>query len=305
VPWLSVSVTAGERITWYEDSLSEDGSGFGGGSLTRTFPTADARIVGPSFSRVFDKSLGSFAKFKHIFEPQWAYFYVGEFDEQARVPTFDEVDGLRSSNVWGYALVNRLLAKPKDEDSLGGTREILSFEISQGFSLDDQQPLQTSRDGTMTSQEGPLGFSLRFNPSLVVSLEARAQYSTLFSNLSSTSLSTNFAAGRHNFGLSWYTRYNPELGEETSDQIRVGAKLELLPERLTYGVQVSYDVLADFVQSTYHALIFNGQCWGLRLEYAQLNSRFGQDNYDFRFALSLKNVGTFLDLTGGSRGGQF
>ncbi len=305
VPWLSVSVTAGERITWYEDSLSEDGSDFGGGSLTRTFPTADARIVGPSFSRVFDKSLGSFAKFKHIFEPQWAYFYVGEFDDQARVPTFDEVDALRSTNVWGYALVNRLLAKPKDEDALGGPREILSFEISQGFSLDDLQPLQSSRDGTITSQEGPLGFALRFNPSVKVSLEARAQYSTLFSNLDSTSLSTNFSSARHSFGLSWYTRYNSEIGEETSDQIRVGGNLQLLPDRLTYGVQVSYDVLADFVQSTYHALIFNGQCWGLRLEYAQLNSQFGEDNYDFRFALSLKNVGTFLDLTGGSRGGQF
>ena len=32
----------------------------------------------------------------------------------------------------------------------------------------------------------------------------------------------------------------------------------------------------------------------------------GRDNdYDVRFALSLKNVGTFLELTGGTRGGQF
>ncbi len=64
-------------------------------------------------------------------------------------------------------------------------------------------------------------------------------------------------------------------------------------------------MLADFVQSTRHALIFNGQCWGLRLEYAELNRLAGTDDYDVRFALSLKNVGTFLDLTGGSRGGQF
>ena len=305
LPWLSVSVTGGERFTWYEDSLNADGTDFGGGSLTRSFPTADARIVGPSFSRVFDKSLGSFAKFKHIFEPQWAYFYVGDFEQQDRVPLFDEVDVLRSTNVWGYALVNRVLAKPKDEEARGGPREILSFEINQGFSLDELQPLQSSRDGTVTSQEGPISFSLRFNPSLLVSLEARAQYNTLFSNLDSTSLSTGFAVGRQGFGLAWYTRYDAETGEESSDQIRLGASLELLPQRLTYGVQVSYDVLADFVQSTRHALMFNGQCWGLRLEYAQLNSQFRADNYDFRFALSLKNVGTFLDLTGGSRGGQF
>ncbi|MFQ5349262.1 MAG: LPS assembly protein LptD [Thermoanaerobaculia bacterium] len=304
LPWLSVSVTGGERVTAYEDSLTEDGT-FGGGSLTRSFPTANARIVGPSFSRVFDKGIGKFAKFKHIFEPQWAYIYVGEFEEQSRVPRFDEVDVLRSTQVWGYSLINRVLAKPEDEDKFGGPREILSLAINQGFSLDDTQPLQSSRDGTVTSQEGPIGAELRFNPSRTVSLEARANYSTLFSNLLSTSLSTSFGIGRHGFGLSWFTRYDAESGEETSDQARLSASIEILPRRLTYGTQVSYDIFLDVVQSSRHALIFNGQCWGFRLEYAELN-RFNQANdYDIRLALSLKNVGTFLDLTGGSRGGQF
>ena len=305
VPWLSVSVTAGEAITWYEDSLTEDGSAYGGGSLTRTFPSASARIVGPSFSRIFDKGIGRFAKFKHIVEPQWGYLYVGEFEEQGRIPRFDEVDVLRSTNVWGYSLVNRVLAKPKDEETDGGPREILSFDVSQGFSLDDEQPLQGSRDGTLTSQEGPLRGQLRFNPSRYVSLEARADYSTLFSNLGSTSLSTTFGIGRHGFGLSWYTRYDVESGEETSNQARLSANVEILPQRLTYGAQVSYDIFLDIVQSTRHALIFNGQCWGLRLEYSELNRLSSANDYDFRFALSLKNVGTFLDLTGGSRGGQF
>jgi LPS-assembly protein len=304
VPWLSVSVTAGERVTWYEDTLTEDGT-FGGGGLTRSFPTADARIVGPSFSRVYEKGLGKFAKFKHIFEPQWAYIYVGEYEQQNRIPRFDEVDVLRSTNVWGYSLVNRVLAKPKDEDKDGGPREILSLSVGQGFSLDDLQPLQRSRDGTVTSQEGPIGADLRFNPSRYVSLEARADYSTLFSNLSSTSLSTTFGVGRHGFGLSWYTRYDAESGDETSDQARVTANVEILPERLIYGVQMSYDIFLDVVQSTRHALIFNGQCWGLRLEYSELNRLTTANDYDIRFALSLKNVGTFLDLTGGSRGGQF
>lgn len=70
LPWLSVSVTGGERITMYGDSLNEDGTAFGGGSRTRTVPTGDMRIVGPSFSRIFEKGIGRFAKFKHIFEPQ-------------------------------------------------------------------------------------------------------------------------------------------------------------------------------------------------------------------------------------------
>ncbi len=305
LPWLSVSVTGGERITWYEDSLSEDRTAFGGGSRTRTFPTANARIVGPSLSRVFEKGIGKFAKFKHIFEPQWAYVYVGEYEEQSRIPRFDEVDVLRSTNVWGYSLINRVLAKPKDPEKHGDAREILSLAISQGFSLDDQQPLQRSRDGTVTSQEGPIGAELRFNPSRTMSLEARASYSTLFSNLASTSLSTTFGVGRHGFGLSWYTRYDVETGDETSDQMRLSANFEILPQRLTFGSQVSYDVFLDLIQWTRHALIWNGQCWGLRLEYSELNRLNRANDYDIRIALSLKNIGTFLDLTGGTRGGQF
>ena len=304
LPWLSVSVTGGERITWYDETLNEDGT-FGGGSRTRTFPTANARIVGPSFSKVFDKGLGKFAKFKHIFEPQWAYIYVGEYEEQSRIPRFDEVDVLSSTNVWGYSLVNRVLAKPKDPEKDGDSREILSLAINQGFSLDDARPLQISRDGTLRSQEGPISAELRYNPSRTVSLEARANYSTLFSNLGSTSLSTTFGIGRHGFGVSWYTRYDAESGGETSNQARVSANLEILPGRLTYGTQVSYDIFRSFLQSTRHSLIFNGQCWGLRLEYSEFNRLSGLDNYDVRIALSLKNVGTFLDLTGGTRGGQF
>ncbi len=51
-------------------------------------------------------------------------------------------------------------------------------------------------------------------------------------------------------------------------------------------------------------LNYNSQCWGFRLDYARFRSLIRED-YDIRFALTLKNIGTFLDLTGGSRGGQF
>jgi len=191
-----------------------------------------------------------------------------------------------------------VLAKPKDEELDGGPREILSFAVSQGFSLDKTEPLQRSSDGLLTSQEGPISAELRFNPSRNVSLEARADYATLFSNLASTSLSTTFGIGRHGFGLSWYTRYNAETGEESSDQARVAANFDILPQRLSYGTQVNYDIFRDLVQSTHHSLVFNGQCWGLRVQYSELN-RVGRENdYDI-------HVGTFLDLTGGTRGGQF
>jgi hypothetical protein len=52
-PWLSLSVSAGERLTWYGDTLNSTANGFTGEALTRTLPVASAQIVGPSFSRTF------------------------------------------------------------------------------------------------------------------------------------------------------------------------------------------------------------------------------------------------------------
>lgn len=69
-PWLSVSLSAGGRATWYGNSIysSEElnrlpeeerdrilaTSRFKDETLTRAVPVANAEIVGPSFSRIFD-----------------------------------------------------------------------------------------------------------------------------------------------------------------------------------------------------------------------------------------------------------
>ena len=151
-PWLSLSVSAGERFTWYGDSLDATGRAFGGESLTRSLPSASASIVGPSFSKIFDVKSKRFEKIKHVIEPRFTYNYLGDFDDDALVPLFDEVDTSRSNNVGRAALSNRLLAKPSGGES---AREILLFEVARRFSFDDTRPLQQSIDRRTVSQEGP------------------------------------------------------------------------------------------------------------------------------------------------------
>ncbi len=299
LPWLSVSLTAGERVTYYSDSITADGSGFSGESLTRTFTSASANIVGPSFSRVFDKKIGKFARFKHIFEPRWGYSFVDEFDDQALVLLFDEVDRVQSTNIFGYAFVNRLLAKPKDEEKHGGAREIISFEISQAFRLDGL-PLQRSGDRQTT--RGPLSARLRFNPGPSVSLESRVSFNTLFGRLNSTSLSGGAKFGRQGVGATWFTRFNPETGDTRGNQVRLFTGLELWPGRLRIDSQVNYDFQTQLLQSHRHTIQFFAQCYGLRFEVREFRVSDRRDR-DFRFALTLKNIGTFLDLTGGTRTG--
>ena len=296
--WLSAKLDVGGRVTHYTDSLTEDRSGFSGESLTRVFPTASLEVVGPSFSRIFDKEIGRFAKFKHIIEPRLDYTFVDTFDDQDRISLFDEVDNLRPANGFLFSFTNRLLAKPKDE-SQGGAFEIASFTLAQGYSFDDDQPGQRSRtDTALSTQESPIFASLRINPSQETSVEADVTYNTLFDQVESLSFSGGSRLGRHSLGLTLFTRWNAESGDKTSDQARLFTSLALVPEKLTLDAQLSYDLrLSELLQQRYF-FTWRSQCYGIQLELRE--STFGDvTERDYRFSLTLKNVGTFLDLTGG------
>jgi len=318
-PWLSLSLSGGGRATWYSDSIFSDAdiaglppdeqeraltqSRFRGEPLTRAVPFAGAEIVGPSVSRTYDARVGPFARFKHVVEPRVTLSWLGDFDETDRVPNFDEIDnlrrttggfGLRSTQSGRWALVNRLLAKPAAEDG-GSAREILSFEVAQEVSLDDEQPLQVSSAG-VAAREGPISTLLRFSPSLDTSFKAEVDYSGFFSNLVRTSLSGNHRFGRGNAAATWFTRYDSETGEALSDQVRFYGGLDVVRDRLRFETQVNYDLeLALFQQQSY-VVHWRSQCYALRLEMRDFRAGNRRDT-EYFFSFSLKNVGTFVPLT--------
>jgi LPS-assembly protein len=322
-PWLNLSVTAAGRATWWSDSAApeseeepppgEEESPFAGEELTRTFGSATAQIVGPSFSKVFHKGVGTFGKFKHVIEPRWAYNFASEFDEQDRVLQFDEVDGSAPRELATFAFVNRLLAKPADEDSLYGAREIMSFELAQAYSLREDQPLQracvdSDGDGNCTEaevielQEGPIIGRFRFNPSLYTSLDVNGSYNTLFSNLTSLSLSARTRIGEDtSFGLSWFNSFDGESGDTVGSQIRFSSLFNLFDNKVLLGASASYDVELDLLQQHSYVLQYTSQCWALRLEATRYESLTRGVDQDIRLALSLNHIGTFLDLNSSTR----
>jgi LPS-assembly protein len=323
-PWMSLAVSGGGRATWWGDSFSTrevnpetqiveqrcgdrtvDGTQiYCGDTLTRVYPTAGVDIVGPSFSRIFEKGGRTFSKFKHIIEPRWSYGYLGAFDEQEQVPQFDEIDQLISSNLASVSIVNRLLAKPADSTK-GGAFEILAFEVGQNYSFETEQPLQRSRDGLRTSQSSPLFSKLRFNPSRAFSLQVQANYNTLFSGLDSTSISGTAKLPRVDLGLTWFTRYaaesfdDPARSDTLSDQVRLSFGVDLLPTRLRLDGQVNFDVESGEIQQQRYFLNYSSQCWSVRVEGREYTRGLLVDR-DYRLALTLKNVGSFLDISGGS-----
>ncbi len=302
-PWLSLALNGGVRYTWYSDSLylgSETvgtTSDFRGESLTRVAPFASAEIIGPSVSRIYESESAKTSKLKHIIEPRVTYSFGDTFDDLARIPSFDEVDRNQAGNTTRYSLVNRLLAKPRDE-SRGGAREILSLTLFQDYSFDLDQPLQSSADRQTTSASGPLSLLFLYNPSLQTNLRVDADYDTLFGGLSSSAISGRVAfRERDHLGLRWTTRRSVERDQTTSHQVRLSSAIGI-GQRWTVSGEVNYDVERSVTQLQRYFLDFKGKCFGLTFEFGDYETGLRKDQ-QVRFLLTLKNVGTFLDINGG------
>ncbi|MFP3941399.1 MAG: LPS-assembly protein LptD [Gemmatimonadota bacterium] len=309
-PWLSLSLRGGYRLTWWGDSLETDptevqetGDAFTGESVTRSLPTWGADLIGPSFARVFDAEIGPFARFMHVIEPRVSYSFVDGFDRTREVPSFDSVDRLFSGNVARVSLSQRLKAKPPEEEG-GSAREILTFELAQDYSFDSKEPLQRGaavlgdpEAETLESQRGPLEATLRFAPSDTTSLRAEWRYSTLFDQLTSSSIAAEHRFGPHDASVRYTTRFRAQDGETLSDQIRLGTGVSVLPGRLAVRAAIDYDLERSELQEQRYFVDWTSQCYSVRFEFRDFQVGNIQDT-DYRLAFTLKNVGTFLDLTG-------
>src|SRR6185369_8149501 len=306
---------------WYGDSLqtttTEAGTStsFRGQAVSRALPYGSAEIVGPSFSRIFDLNLGGFGKFKHVIEPRFTYTYQGIYEKQQDIPQFDEVDAQFASNVGRVALDSRILGKPKDEKQ--SAREVMHIELARSYSFDKTQPLlgvasvgdvnggvvNPGTTGTLSSQAGPLEGLIRFNPSDRTNVKLEASYDTLYKRVSSTGLSGNYGLPSANFvGLTWFTRYQTDTGDTLGNQIRLNGGFALIPRKLRLEGQVNYDIQNHLLQQQRYLLTWTSQCYGVILELRDFRTATGaagatQSDKEIRFSLSLKNVGTFLDLT--------
>ena len=142
----------------------------------------------------------------------------------------------------------------------------------------------------------------RYNPTALVSLESGASFNTLFNNLNSFSTSGGLRLGPHAVGLTWSTRFNPQTGDTTGNQMRLFTGVEVWPTHFRIDAQLNYDFNTSLLQSQRYVFQYFSQCWGARFEAREFKT-IDRTDRDFRIALSLKNIGTFLDLTGGTRNG--
>ena len=296
IPWLSAQADAGARVTWWGDSLDPaNPAAFSGQSFTRQMAQFGLEVTGPSFSRIFDTTLGPFTKLKHVIEPRFDYQYMTDPADLAKVPLFDEIDTVSPSHQLRYSLIQRLLAKGKQ----GGSREIASLEIGRTyyFRLPDYG---ASAPLPGVSAHSPVDVILRVNPVPSLMLDARTTWDAAANQITQSSLSANISAKDRTLSLSYFSSHPTTCVETpdypcTSTQIRVFGGTPIIPKRLRLDVQWNYDLSLSKPLEFRGLLTVEANCFKVLFEYRDL--RLGSvPSRDIRIGLNLKNIGSFLDF---------
>jgi LPS-assembly protein len=291
IPWLSVQTDLGGRLTSYGKSLSTDGQSLDDSRYTRRYFHAHIEATGPSFSRVFESGFGPFLKLKHVIEPRFDYDYLPAPEDLSRTPLFDEVDTIFGVHTLRYALVQRLLGKEK----AGNSREIASLEISRVYSFKlpgEGTPLGVN---PLLSKNSPIDATLRVNTGPNFNFDARSTYDSQASQITSASITANVTTPSRSLSLSLFD--NRPVGAESSAQLRFGGGTVLVPKLLRLDFQGNYDLSLGKMLESRTLLTIEGSCFKILTEYRDL--RIGAvPSRDFRIALNLKNIGSFLDFTG-------
>ncbi|HEY0141113.1 MAG TPA: LPS assembly protein LptD [Thermoanaerobaculia bacterium] len=308
--WFSVKPEISARQTWYSQSLDdtttpdvkEDDS------ISRFYAQGQVEVVGPSFSRVFNRTIGNFLRFKHVIEPRFRYVYTSDVDNQNRIVRFDTVDSpylpiVRDSVE--YSLTQRILGKEAGEN--GNSREVLSFSLRQSVALSDPFP----RAGGSPSLAGehkftPLFATLRVNPYQSMTVDATATFGNVSHQLDQVSLSANLVGTGANadkyLGLTYFASLlQPGQSEESdSSQVRVRAGSSLVKDRIRTDIELNFDAERGTFLEQRYVTGWTGSCYGIALGFRRYNvfvpggtgGIIEKPIGSFDIAITLKNVGT-------------
>ena len=311
--WLSIRPQISVRDTWYSASLDPTALQTGqqvavDDKLSRQYAQGQVDVVGPSFSKIFNKEFGGFTRFKHVIEPRIRYIYTSNVADQERVIRFDTVDSpflpiVRDSVE--YSLTQRIIGREKGAGT--SSREVLSFSLRQSASL--SKPFTTATGGnlpgtTLTpgqdSKFTPLVASLHANPYQSITLDANASYGNVSHQIEQTSLSANLlgtgARADKYLSFTWFSTFKtPQSTVDTSaSQVRFNAGSSLLKDRIRADVQLNFDAkLGTFLEQRY-LVGANASCYGVSFELRRylVYLPTPTPKLSYGIAVTLKNVGT-------------
>ena len=303
IPWLSATVSAGGRFTYYTKSSDLLQTELLDESTKREYGEVGLSLVGPSFSRIYDASIGPYDKFKHVIEPRVDYNYVSDVSNPQAIPAFDEVDTALGQNQVHYAIVNRLLGR-RAGGSVGSAEEIASLEIGQTYAFSLPQVPTSASPGLIQLQKlGPVEGILRVQQGGMLQLDGRIAYDTFADQITSTSVTAGVNWQSNYANLSWFgsrpvltTPLPPGSTSPNSDQLRFAAGVDL-GSLFRLDTTISYDATQNLVLEDRTLLTYKGSCFTIFVEYRELRVP-PAPRHDVRLVVNLKGIGTLLDVNG-------
>lgn len=315
-PWLDVNPSLSLRETYYSQRADPtDPRGVADEGLNRLTGTAALEFLGPRFDRVFEPAPGSNgSRFKNTLEPRLTYSYLPAFEDRAEVLVYDEVDFIPSDvNLVTYSFTSRLLRRrlsPPAKDAAPGAApvydaatDIASIEIRQSAAFNLPLSISTALDpATLEPAEqssfSPITFAARYNPTPVVSADVRLDYDILYDSLRSLSVSSTASSDRlGRVAVSYFVGRDPSGVQPEAGTLRLGGGSALFGRRFIFDLDFAYDLPTRMLQSQRYRIGYETQCCGFLAEYLNRDySGLVQPAQEFRFTVTLKGVGNFLDL---------
>jgi len=311
-PWFSIKPQISARETYYTSSLATDStttqSSAVDQSLRRAYMQGQVELVGPSFSRIFNESIGNFTRFKHVIEPRFIYVYTTNVTEtQKDIIRFDSVDTPFLPvvpNSVEYSLTQRLIGKEKGDG--GSAREVLSFSLRQSVSL--SKPFTSSSGGNLPGSSTPPGenkftpllASLHVNPYQSLTFDASATFGNVSHQLDQISVAGNLSGTGKNadkyMTFSWFSSFTQpgQTAGFNSSQIRVNTGSSIFRDKIRADMQLNYDAHQGVFLEQRYLIGANASCYGLAVEYRRylVYDPLPRPTNSYGFAVTLKNVGT-------------
>jgi LPS-assembly protein len=312
---MSFTPSVGARETFYSESLAP---GLPGGvspnNLVRSALDFQGRFQGPRLAKVFE--VGK-KRYKHVVEPEVNYRYIAGVKDFQQIILFDERDVLADTNQIEYFLNNSFFSRRPTTDGGTSTAEFLSVRVGQIYFFDPTfggalvpgrrnvfYPVDMLTAFAFLSQYhrfSPLITRVRFTPATHYAVDFRLDYDPKINMFRASSVSGSVYLAGGFITLTYYNTKALPPNQQLSNQIRflVGYG-NFIRRGVNAALSVAYDFNANLRQYSTAQLAYNWDCCGIALELRQVALRqLGlqyQNESQFRFTFSLKNVGSFGNL---------
>jgi LPS-assembly protein len=211
--------------------------------------------------RVYPCSLGGVDRIQHSIEPQIAYRYVPNSD-QDDLPVYDLKDHIGPLNLVEYALINRLTVRSAGADGAPNYRELLNLRLSQAYDVREERDAAGANE-PFSDLRSELALLPTANTSLTMDALIRVYDSLSFSRLNAEAA---YADGHGNGGSVSYSYRNEESGFGATDYLGLRLDTTLLAP-VYASMEQRYDLIEGTSLETVVNLEYRAQCWSLFLTY--------------------------------------